>query len=98
MGWYFRKKFQISNEDTFPQIMIRDILQFTVPNISNTVTNNIEILVDQILAAKKENPHADISAPERQIDLMVYRLYNLTYEEVKLVDESVREEEHAGVK
>ncbi len=58
--------------------MIRDILQFTVPNISNTVTNDIEILVDQILAAKKENPHADTSALERQIDLMVYRLYNLT--------------------
>lgn len=31
IGWYFRKKFQISNEDTFPQIMIRDILQFAIP-------------------------------------------------------------------
>ncbi len=46
--------------------MIRDILQFTVPNISNAVTNNIEILVDQILSAKKENPQADTSALERQ--------------------------------
>ena len=31
IGWYFRKKFQISDEDTFPQIMIRDILQFHIP-------------------------------------------------------------------
>ncbi len=74
--------------------MIRDILQFTVPNISNAVTNNIEILVDQILSAKKENPQADTGALEREIDLMVYKLYDLTYEEVRLIDESVREEEY----
>ena len=86
MGWYFRKKFQISNEDTFPQIMIRDILQFTVPNISNTVTNNIENLVDQILAAKKENPQADTSIWEREIDDMVYKLYGFTEDEIKIVE------------
>jgi len=66
--------------------MIRDILQFTVPNISNTVTNNIENLVDQILAAKKENPQADTSIWEREIDDMVYKLYGFTEDEIKIVE------------
>ena len=30
MGWYFGKKFQISSSDAFPQIMVRDILEFPV--------------------------------------------------------------------
>ena len=30
IAWYFRHKFQISDDDTFPQIMIRDILKFPI--------------------------------------------------------------------
>jgi len=33
-------------------------------------------LVDQILAAKKKDPNADTSALEKQIDEMVYKLYD----------------------
>jgi len=44
------------------------------------------ILVDQILSLKQKDPQADTSALERQIDVMVYKLYGLTYEEVKIVD------------
>ncbi|HDZ85241.1 MAG TPA: class I SAM-dependent DNA methyltransferase [Candidatus Moranbacteria bacterium] len=44
-------------------------------------------LVAQILTAKKENVIADTSALERQIDQMVYRLYNLTPEEIAIVEE-----------
>ena len=42
--------------------------------------------VDQILAAKKENPQVDTREMEQQIDLLVYHLYGLTYEEVLIVD------------
>ncbi len=43
-------------------------------------------LVDQILSAKKKNPQADTSELEHQIDMMVYKLYELTYDEVKIID------------
>jgi hypothetical protein len=46
----------------------------------------IENLVDRILSAKQADPAADTSALEAEIDLMVYRLYGLSYEEVKIVD------------
>jgi Alw26I/Eco31I/Esp3I family type II restriction m6 adenine DNA methyltransferase len=44
-------------------------------------------LVDKILAAKRADPAADTRAWEREIDQHVYRLYGLTPEEIKIVEE-----------
>ncbi len=43
-------------------------------------------LTDKILAAKRANPDADVSALEREIDALVYKLYGLTVEEIKIVE------------
>lgn len=43
-------------------------------------------LVDQILSLKQRDPQADNSALERQIDVMVYKLYDFTYEEVRIIE------------
>ncbi|MFN4298776.1 MAG: Eco57I restriction-modification methylase domain-containing protein [Thermaurantimonas sp.] len=56
-------------------------------NNQNIVTQ-IETLVDQILTAKKANPQADTSHWEREIDHLVYQLYELTEEEVRIVENS----------
>ena len=37
---------------------------------------------------KKYNPSADTSALESEIDRLVYQLYGLTEEEIKIVEES----------
>lgn len=44
--------------------------------------------VDQILSLKKDNPAADISAIEREIDEMVYTLYGLSEDEIEIVENS----------
>lgn len=44
------------------------------------------ILVDQILTAKQRNPEADTFDLEHKIDKMVYALYNLTPEEIEIVE------------
>jgi len=44
-------------------------------------------LVDKILAAKRADPAVDVSSWEREIDQHVYRLYGLTPEEIKIVEE-----------
>ena len=46
----------------------------------------IAVLADQILAAKAQDPAADVSALEAQIDRLVYALYGLTVEEIKIVE------------
>jgi len=50
------------------------------------IANQIITLVDQILSVKKQNPEADTSQLEKQIDQMVYKLYGLTEEEIKIIE------------
>jgi len=42
--------------------------------------------VDQILSLKKADPNADTSALEKAIDKLVYELYGLTDEEIRIVE------------
>ncbi len=86
IGWYFRKKFQISDEDTFPQIMISDILQFSIPNVKSEITDQIEEKVNRILSAENARPISEISALEKEIDQLVYQLYELTEDEINIVE------------
>ena len=46
--------------------------------------------IDHILAAKRQNPGADTTALEAEIDRLVYALYALTPAEIKLVEENTR--------
>lgn len=41
-----------------------------------------------MIDAKQRNPSADTSALEFEIDRIVYQLYGLTDEEIKIVEES----------
>jgi hypothetical protein len=42
--------------------------------------------IDKILATKATDSKVDTSVLERQIDNLVYRLYSLTYDEVKAIE------------
>jgi hypothetical protein len=57
-----------------------------IPIIIPQKTQIIVSLVDKILAAKAADPQADTQALERDLDNLVYRLYNLTYDEVKVIE------------
>jgi hypothetical protein len=50
------------------------------------IVNQIETLVDEILTAKKQNPQANTSNLDEQIDQLVYQLYDLTEDEIKIID------------
>jgi len=62
---------------------MKHLFQFTN---KTTIVRQIESLVEKILAAKKGNPQADTSTWEREIDSLVYRLYELTEEEIEIVE------------
>ena len=44
------------------------------------------MIVERILPVKQRDAEADTSALEREIDELVYALYGLTKEEIKLVE------------
>ena len=57
-----------------------------VPPATPTQQKPIIALVDKILAAKKDNPQADTSKEETEIDRLVYALYGLSEDEIKIVE------------
>jgi hypothetical protein len=62
-----------------------ELLPIKVP--SEQEHQKIEKLVDKILLAKRSDPAADTSALEAEIDRLVYELYGLTEEEIRIVEE-----------
>ena len=58
-----------------------------IPSAPPAQQRPIIALVDKILAAKKANPQADTSKEEAEIDRLVYALYGLSEDEIKIVEE-----------
>jgi hypothetical protein len=86
MNYYF-KSYKEEEGRAFAQVKTVDIknLPFVFDDKLEFALN---LKVDQILTLKKDNPAADTSVLEREIDVMVYALYGLTEEEIKIVEES----------
>ena len=45
------------------------------------------------ITAKKQNHQADTSALEREIDQLVYKLYDLTSDEISIIESNIKKEE-----
>jgi len=86
IGHIFRLRVPLKG-DVFPEFRIFDLnKQIPIKIISITKQQPVITLVSQILDAKKENPHADTSKWENEIDQLVYQLYELTDEEIAIVE------------
>ena len=64
------------------------IRNIPIPVASNEVQEIISNLAKQVLHNKTGNPSADTSAIESEIDSLVYQLYGLTEEEIKIIEQS----------
>ena len=73
-----------ATKGAFPKILVQDIKDFPLPVVSTKTKDNLVILVKQVLDNHKKG--LNTTSLERQIDLLVYHLYGLTYDEVLIVD------------
>ena len=96
IAYWLRKKGKMQGSNY--QVDKEPLQNIPLPLIPTDQQQPIIELVEQILAAKKQDTQADTSALEHAIDLLVYHLYGLTFDEVKMIDESVTEEEFADAK
>lgn len=58
----------------------------TVPIKKNVDETPFEKMYERILSIKQSNPDADTTLLEREIEQLIYDLYNLTPEEIKVVE------------
>jgi hypothetical protein len=49
-------------------------------------THKLEMLVSEVIELKKQNPSADTSDLENQIDQLVYQLYELSEGEINIIE------------
>ena len=61
-----------------------------MPSLNPEEKKALVSIVDKILASKQRSAKADISALEKEIDLIVYRLFGLTSAEIALVESSAK--------
>ena len=89
LNFYYLKKFTTKKEDIFPEIQTYLYEQLPIPQINSTnqsLVDEIINLVDKILALKAENSSTDTSKLEKDIDNLIYKLYNLTPKEIEIIE------------
>lgn len=84
LDWFFRKTSTNNHVNGY------EVEQLPIRLPTPTQEAAIVTLVDKILSAKKLNPKADTSNLEREIDQLVYILYELTDEEIAIVEDSIK--------
>lgn len=67
------------------RMLAQYVQNFPIPKITENEQKPFIKLLDKILSVKKADSGADTREWEDRIDLMVYKLYDLTYEECKVV-------------
>jgi len=90
-SFYFKNKFsteslQGETSHTYP----KSVRSLPVNKATEQEASNLSRIVNQILEIKKSDPTADTTKLESEIDQMVYELYGLTDDEIRIVEEAVR--------
>jgi adenine-specific DNA-methyltransferase len=87
--WFYR-----SNTDeegkAFDQIKIKLLRKLPIPRANKTEQNQIINLVKQVEAAKISDSKADVTKQTSPINEIVCRLYDLTPDEIAIVESSIK--------
>lgn len=85
LGWWLISKYCTQIQNGY-QLIWKYFSQIPIALNKGNGNESLEKLVETILSLKEKDSKTDISELEQQIDLHVYHLYGLTYDEVLIVD------------
>lgn len=83
---FYYQKTNSKSGNIFPQVRISSIESLPIKLANDKAQVKIEKIVDKILKIKEENNEANISAEVTEIDKLVYRIYDLTDEEIEMIE------------
>ena len=78
-----------SVKGAFPKILVKDIKEFPIAFGTDEINKKLISLSEEIHNMKQNDINADTSKQEAEIDKLVYHLYGLTDEEIKIVEEGL---------
>ena len=85
--WFYTKT-STQIRGGYVRFIAQYVSQIPIPNTKSADKSSISKLVDKILSAKWSDPNAHVSALENEIDQIVYSLYDLTPEEIAIVEKN----------
>ena len=100
-SFYYKNRAVKSSRKVFPKIVIKDLRKFPFRiNVDKSIEKGIINLINHIIETKKRFHSArmerdkelyerQIKVVDTQIDRLVYDLYGLTEEEIRMVEESL---------
>jgi len=89
VSWWITRQSFASKQGGFYEFKPMYVSAFPIPPATPHQQAELEKLVEKIIAAKKSDLAADVSALEQEINERVYRFYGLTKEEIRIVAGSV---------
>jgi hypothetical protein len=103
LSWFFVTVNSAARRDDFPKIIIKQTRELPIPKFDRPRHRRLTSLVDAIISANTrlsveqlpqrwEQIQRQIDATDRQIDQLVYELYGLTDEEIRIVEEATAAE------
>lgn len=87
ISFYHKRQTVKGNRNLFPKIVIKDLQNYPFP-INQESMKTLEELTKNILELKKDK--LDTTDLEIQIDQLVYQLYDLTAEEIEIIEKGVK--------
>jgi hypothetical protein len=88
ISWYHQKCNPKAQKGLFPKVLVSDLKKLPIFPASAVDQQSIVKLVEKVIAAKQKTPDTDTIDLEREIDCHIYALYDLTPDEIRLVEES----------
>jgi hypothetical protein len=86
ISYLYVKQSSIATKDDFRQTTLAELRKLPIPIISEGEQKRVIDKVTQIITLKQSDPHVDTTELETEIDQMVYELYGLTEEEIRIVE------------
>ncbi|WP_121294173.1 DUF7149 domain-containing protein [Helicobacter pylori] len=91
MSWYARENFKDKHMSGgylgLNKGNLEKLPMFELEKSNQPTADKIIALVDKILVLKEKDPKANTQRLEKEIDALVYQLYNLTDEEIKIIED-----------
>lgn len=92
LGLLNSKAIRFWHKKVFPEglhIKKYQLMAIPIADVSSDVQELIVKLVSKILKNRKQNPQSDITEIEKQINEIIYRIYDLTDAEIETIEQSI---------
>jgi len=84
--WHFLKSICVIRSGGYIEVKPQYFEQIPIPQIDENIKTKLTELVEKAILDKQQDPKSDTTDLETEIDRLVYQLYDLTEEEIKIIE------------